>query len=256
MKKSLLLVLFCLCSFIIHAQFQKATFMIKGNTLPYEVMFPKDYDKSKQYPLLVFLHGAGERGNDNEKQLTHGKDFLINNFYSKYPAIVIAPQCPLDSYWSNVQSNAVAGERIFKFDITNDPSKAMETLKYLINEWLGSGKINTKRVYAGGLSMGAMGTYELLWRMPDQFTAAFTICGGGNIENVMSSTYNIPIWIFHGAADSVVPVQASRDMFRALTDAGNNVKYTEYKGVDHNSWDNVFQNNDLATWLFAFSKKR
>ena len=254
MKKSFFLFLFTFLSFIVHAQFQPATFMIRGNTLPYLVMYPENYDKNREYPLVVFLHGAGERGTDNQKQLTHGQGFLIENFYAKYPAIVIVPQCPTDSYWSNVQSNTVGNERFFKFDVTEDPTVAMTTLESLVKDWVGSGKVNPKRVYVGGLSMGGMGTYELLWRMPNTFTAAFAICGGGNIANVKFSTLNTPIWIFHGGADSVVPVQASREMFKALSEAGHNVKYTEYDGVNHNSWDNVFQEKSLVPWLFSFSK--
>lgn len=254
MKKNLLLFLFTFFSLIVQAQFQPASFMIRGNTLPYQIMYPENYDKNKKYPLVVFLHGAGERGNDNQKQLAHGQGFLIDNFYAKYPAIVIVPQCPIDSYWSNVQSNTIGNVRIFKFDVTEKPTNAMETLEFLIKDWIDSGKVNTAKVYVGGLSMGGMGTYELLWRMPNTFTAAFAICAGGNIDNVRFSTLNTPVWIFHGGADSVVPVQASREMFKALSEAGHNVKYTEYDGVDHNSWDKAFQEKNLVPWLFNFTK--
>lgn len=254
MKKYFLLSVFSLLCLFSHAQFQSASFMINGNTLPYQVLFPENYDKSKEYPLVIFLHGAGERGNDNEKQLIHGKDFLIDNFYAENPAIVIAPQCPSDTYWSNVQSNTVAGERTFKYGLTEQPTPAMETLTFLIDDWLNSGRIDPKQVYVGGLSMGGMGTYELLWRMPNTFAAAFPICGGGDVDKITNYTANTPLWIFHGADDSVVPAKFSREISEALNKAGHKVKYTEYPGVNHNSWDNAFKEKELANWLFSHKK--
>jgi predicted peptidase len=255
MKRHLLFYALFLVSILSHAQFQEASFMINGYTLPYQVLFPKNYNESQRYPLVVFLHGAGERGNDNQKQLTHGKDFFINNFETENPAIVIAPQCPENTYWGNVQSHTVAGHREFKFGISNKPTPAMETLIYLIEDWLVSGRVDTKQVYVGGLSMGGMGTFELLWRMPNTFAAAFPICGGGEIEKVQNYTHNnTALWIFHGADDSVVPADFSRKMYQTLLSAGNEVKYTEYPNVNHNSWDNAFQEKELASWLFKHKK--
>jgi len=254
MRTKLALLLLLFYSTFTFAQFVEARYMINGNALPYQVMFPKDYDETKQYPLLVFLHGAGERGNDNQKQLTHGKDFLINNFQSEYPAIVIAPQCPEDSYWSNVERQSIGNQNTFTFGVSEKPTVAMETLVYLIKNWLNSGKIDTKQVYVGGLSMGGMGTYELLWRMPDTFAAAFPICGGGQINKITDNTTNTPLWIFHGEVDGVVPAKFSQDMYNSLKTARNEVKYTEYPNVNHNSWDNVFQEKELASWLFSHKK--
>lgn len=254
MKSKITILLLFICTLGGYAQFQPASYMINGYTLPYQVMFPKDYNASKQYPLLVFLHGAGERGNDNEKQLTHGKDFLINNFQSAYPAIVIVPQCPESSYWANVEKSVIAGQTFFRFGLSNQPTQAMETLVGLINSWLSSGKVNAKQVYAGGLSMGGMGTYELLWRMPETFAAAFAICGGGDVGKILHSTKNTALWIFHGSDDSVVPVHFSQDMYNQLKSAGNEVKYTEYPGVNHGSWENVFKSTDLIPWLYSHKK--
>lgn len=217
-------------------------------------MFPKDYDANKQYPLFVFLHGAGERGSDNEKQLTHGKDFLINNFQSAYPAIVIAPQCPESSYWANAKKSIIGNKTTFAFGISDKPTPAMETLVSLIEDWLISGKVDTKQVYVGGLSMGGMGTYELLWRMPNTFAAAFPICGGGDANKIVRNTKTTAVWIFHGSDDSVVPVQFSQDMYNQLKAAGNEVKYTEYPGVNHGSWENVFKSTDLIPWLYSHKR--
>lgn len=256
MKSRLFLSLLLLFLFVTHgfAQFRPAHYQIKGNTLPYQVLYPENYDSTQKFPLLVFLHGAGERGNDNEKQLTHGRDFLINNFHAKFPAIVIVPQCPQDSYWSNVQSHDDGFGRTFKFGLADEPTVAMETLIYLIQDWLVSGKVDTKQVYAGGLSMGGMGTYELLWRMPGTFAAAFPICGGGDVNKLAHYTKNTALWVFHGAEDNVVPPYFSRDMNSALQQEGVEVKYTEYTGVEHNSWDNVFVEGELVPWLFSHIK--
>lgn len=254
MKSKIIILLFLLCTLGGYAQFERASYMINGYTLPYQVMFPKDYDESKQYPLFVFLHGAGERGNDNEKQLTHGKDFLIDNFRSSYPAIVIAPQCPESTYWANVEKSTIGGKTTFTFGMSDQATPAMETLISLIKNWLASGKIDTKQVYAGGLSMGGMGTYELLWRMPGTFVAAFPICGGGDVNKVVHSTQNTAVWIFHGADDNIVPVQLSQDMYDRMKAAGNEVKYTEYPGVNHGSWESVFKSTDLIPWLYSHKR--
>ncbi len=251
MKSTLLSLLLSLYSIVSFAQFEPADYMINGYTLPYQVMFPENYEEGKKYPLVIFLHGAGEKGNDNEKQLTHGKDFLINNFYSAYPAIVIAPQCPADSYWSNVERHTLKGKMKLAFGFSDKPTLPMETLIYLINDYLNSNMVDPERVYAGGLSMGGMGTFELVWRMPYTFAAAFPICGGGDIMKLIQGTGNTALWIFHGAEDSVVPVQFSRLIEMTMNDAGYKVKYTEYPGVNHNSWDNVFQEKELVPWLFS-----
>lgn len=254
MKTKLLIIFLFLCSTLTYAQFEPASYMINGNTLPYQVMFPKNYDATKQYPLMVFLHGAGERGNDNEKQLTHGKDFLINNFQSDCPAIVIVPQCPETSYWANVEKQYFGNKTTFTFGISDKATPPMETLVLLITNWLNSGKIDQHQVYVGGLSMGGMGTYELLWRMPNTFAAAFAICGGGDIPKVQYYTKNTALWIFHGSADNIVPVQLSQKMYESLKAAGNDVKYTEYPDVNHGSWVNVFQEKELVPWLMSHKK--
>jgi predicted peptidase len=229
--------------------------MINGYTLPYKVMYPKEYDESKQYPLVVFLHGAGERGDDNQKQLTHGETFFVESFHAKYPAIVIAPQCPANTYWCNVKRHAIENKAIFNFDNNQKSTQPMEVLVELVKDYLSSGKVATNQVYVGGLSMGGMGTYELLWRLPNVFAAAFPICGGGDTQKVVRNTKNTALWIFHGAEDSVVPVSFSQAMYTALLRAQREVKYSEYPGVNHNSWINAFAEKDLASWLYSHKKK-
>lgn len=256
MKNKFILIVCILIAFtkLCNAQFEKASFQVNGSSLPFQISFPDNYDETKQYPLLIFLHGAGERGTDNERQLVHGKDFIVENTKSKYPAIVIVPQCPESSFWSNVKRQNIGSKNEFSFAGLEDPSTAMNLLMQLIDYWLISGKVDTKQVYIGGLSMGGMGTLELLWRMPNTFAAAFPICGGGNTEKVDSFAQNTAVWLFHGDSDSVVPVEFSREMYDALKASGCDTKYTEYKGVDHNSWDDAFKEKNLFNWLFNHQK--
>lgn len=252
MKKRVIIFVLLISSVCAFAQFKSASFMVNGENLPYQIMFPESYNESKQYPLVVFLHGSGERGSDNQKQLTHGKQFLIDNFYNgQYEAIVIVPQCPADSYWSNVVRHQIDSKMTLTFGLGDKPTKTMETLILLIENWMSSGKVDIKNVYAGGLSMGGMGTFELLWRMPHTFAAAFPICGGADINKLPLYAQNTAVWIFHGSDDSVVPVQFSRDIYTRLKELECDTKYTEYEGVNHNSWDNVFQEKALVPWLFS-----
>jgi len=125
----------------------------------------------------------------------------------------------------------------------------------LLDSLANSKNVNSKRIYIGGLSMGGMGTFELLWHKPGFFAAAFPICGGGNPESVKLYAKKFPVWIFHGDKDPAVPVSNSRLMNNALKKAGAKVKYTEYPGVGHNSWDNAFAEPDLLPWLFKQKRK-
>ncbi len=253
--KKLLTYFLILFPVFMKAQFTPGSYQIRGKSLPYQVMFPEGYSDKKMYPLLIFLHGAGERGNDNQKQLTHGKQFLIDNFYSKYPAIVIAPQCPETDYWSNVERQQIGDKMTFNFGKDEEPTTAMFVLKSLIQNWIESGKIDKTRVYVGGLSMGGMGTLELLWRMPNTFAAAFPVCGGCDQKKIPSFANKTAVWLFHGDVDGVVPVENSRMTYKKLKALNGDVKYTEYKGVNHNAWDSTFVEKQLAPWLFSHQKE-
>ncbi len=255
MKKIIVLFISILCfSFYGNAQFKNASIMVEGYSLPYKIMFPENYDETKQYPLLIFLHGAGERGTDNEKQLANGNDFLVNNFQSKYPAIVIAPQCPPTSYWANITRHQVDRNIAFTFGNNEQPTQPMHTLMALVDLWLTSGHVDKSKVYVGGLSMGGMGTYELVWRMPNTFTAAFPICGIVDDNQLNKIASNTALWIFHGAKDDVVLPEFSRNTYKQLKDLESDVKYTEYEEANHNSWDSAFAEPELASWLFSKSK--
>lgn len=254
MKKISLTFCLLICSLFSFAQFKSASFMVNGFSLPYQIMFPENYDANKQYPLLVLLHGAGERGDNNQAQLTYGKQFLTDNFLTKYPAIVIVPQCPANNYWANVVRHQVGDKMTITFGVDDKPTQAMSTLMALIQDWLSSGKVDLNRVYVGGLSMGGMGTLELLWRMPQTFAAAFAICGGADSSKLPLYAKNTAVWLFHGDDDSVVSVDNSRRIYKQLKDLGSDVEYTEYEGVNHGSWINAFEEKELAPWLFKHKR--
>jgi len=220
----------------------------QGENLPYRVLYPENYNPDSLYPLVLFLHGAGERGNDNELQLTHGATLFANSINRQnYPAIVLFPQCAKDDYWTHVERNGQNWSYPFK----QKPTKSLELAIDLLEETILREAVDVDRVYVTGISMGGMGTFEVLARKPKLFAAAAPICGGSNTELVGLYAKNLPIWIFHGDADNVVPVDLSRKMYQAIRSEGGNVKYTEYPGINHNSWDKVFADSTYLKWMFA-----
>lgn len=238
------------------SKYEQRTFNKGKDTLVYRILYPENFNPKKQYPVVFFLHGAGERGNDNYRQLTHGaKLFLKEEIRKQFAAIVVFPQCPSDSYWANVEfTKDVSGNRIFNFQEGGKATKAMEALLGIIDHITEKPYADKKRVYAGGLSMGGMGTYELLRRRPKMFAAAFAICGGDNVANVQKYSH-VPLWIFHGEQDNVVPVSLSTTISDQLKVLGHPAKLTLYPEANHNSWDSAFAEPDLLSWLFSNKKK-
>ncbi|RFZ83202.1 phospholipase [Mucilaginibacter terrenus] len=240
----------------VNSAFDRGSFITKKDTLPYRILFPKGLDPRKKYPIIFVLHGAGERGNDNNAQLAYGPELFLNDTVrQKFPAIVIYPQCPKDSYWSNVliDTNST-GKRQFHFREGGEPTRAMAALIGLVDKMLEKPYVNNKQVYIGGLSMGGMGTFEILRRKPNVFAAAFAICGGDNTNNAKRYAKKVPLWIFHGVKDSVVPYDHSVVMVAAIKEAGGDPKFTSYPDADHNSWVNAFAEPGLMPWLFSHSK--
>lgn len=226
----------------------------KKDTLPYRILFPEDYDKNKDYPLVVFLHGAGERGNDNAFQLAWGSDFFLKEeIRKKHPAIVVFPQCSKDDYWAKVKykGNKKIGRR-FKFKLNaGHPTKSLRLTYYLIQKLIREEAVDVKRLYIAGLSMGGMGTFEMIARFPNKFAAAMPICGGGNPNHTLHYSKYTSLWIFHGEDDPVVGVRHSRRMAKQLKKFKADVKYSEYPGVGHDSWNNAFAEPDFFDWMFS-----
>lgn len=227
-----------------------------GDKIPIRTLYPIEFDKSKKYPLVLFLHGAGERGDDNEKQLVHGsKLFLDEQNRADFPAIVIFPQCSTDDYWANVtRSRDEAGQRIFDFKVGGKPTEAMTGALSLLDSLTKLSFIETDQIYVAGLSMGGMGSFEILSRRPNVFAAAVPICGGDNPGSAKKYAKKVPLWIFHGEKDDVVLPKYSKQMVDELKDRGGSVKYTRYPDANHNSWDPAFAEPELLSWLFAQKK--
>lgn len=258
MKKTILFLAFCLIISSAFAQdlskYKKENFILGTDTLKYRILYPENFDATKTYPVLFFLHGRGESGNDNEKQLTHGaKLFLTDDFRKTYPTIVIFPQCAEDSYWSNVEIETASDKRFFTFVKGGKPTKSMELLLNLTDQFLKQSFVNKSKVYIGGLSMGGMGTFEILRRKTKTFAAAFAICGGDNTQNAKKYQH-VPLWIFHGGLDDVVAPQFSFNVYRELKKLGHEPKFTIYPKANHNSWDSAFAEPNLLPWLFSNQK--
>ena len=218
----------------------------EGDTLKYRQLI-SDYDSKSKYPLVVFLHGSGERGEDNESQLKWGvMNFATNDIMKKYRPIVIAPQCPKGMSWGNFSYEDMSLKPM--------PSKPMSLLIELINKTIEIMPVDSNRIYITGLSMGGFGTFDAISRHPDLFAAAVPVCGGGDISKA-SAIAHIPIWIFHGSLDDAVPSELSFKMVDALTKAGAHIGYTQYPEAGHFSWIAAYSDTMMMDWMFKKYKK-
>ena len=213
--------------------------------LKYRLLKPVNYRPGKKYPMILFLHGAGERGDDNLVTLTHAATDLADPIRrEKYPCYVVIPQCPTEQKWSDVDWSKASSEQ------PENASQSMLSVKELMDEMVESAGVDKSRIYITGLSMGGYGTWDAIARYEGVFAAAAPICGGGD-PKMVSRFSRLPIWCFHGEADPVVKVTRSREMVEALKATGSPVKYTEYPGVQHDSWTETYANPDFYQWMFA-----
>lgn len=205
----------------------------------YGLFIPRGYTADQRWPVILFLHGAGERGKDGQKQLKVGLAPAIRKREQSFPAIAIFPQCEDSKIaaangW--IASNANGRRAIAILD------EVMKTYS-----------TDPGRVYLTGLSMGGFGAWSLAATFPDRWAALVPICGGGKTDWA-SKIVRIPTWCFHGGADPVVPPHQSRRMVEAVRKAGGNPKYTEYAKVGHKSWEPAYDDDELYRWLFAQKK--
>lgn len=227
------------------SRFERKVFTGKNeDTLLYRLLYP-DYNPGRKYPLIIFLHGSGERGNDNEAQLKWGvANFATDEMMMKYPAIVIAPQCPNNQEWSKYSG---------KLKLENNPSKPMQLVHDLISQLKKEMPVDTNRIYITGLSMGGFGTFDAMARYPDLFAAAVPVCGGGDTSTAAIIS-KIPCWIFHGAEDVSVSPLFSLNMLKAMLNAGAHPGFTMYPEVGHFSWLAAYSDPLMIAWLFRQHK--
>lgn len=217
----------------------------QGEVLRYRLLKPLDYDPTQKYPLVIFLHGAGERGDDNLAQLKHGMaDFCQAARREKYRCYVLAPQCPEDQKWVDIDWTTDGVK------MPDEASPSMKLTLAVVDSMLQDAAIDKNRIYVTGLSMGGYGTWDALARRPNFFAAAIPICGGGDPATAPKIKH-IPISCFHGDQDTAVVVEKSRDMIAALKKAGGQPVYTEYPGVGHDSWSKTYANDETYVWLFG-----
>ncbi len=223
-----------------------------GNeTYRYQVYVPRDWNKNQKWPVILFLHGAGERGDDGLIQTEVGIGTAIRRYVDRFPAIVVLPQCRKNLWWLHQSMQ----------------EQAIKALEQSVKEFNG----DTDRLYLTGISMGGYGTWSIAAKNPGRFAALAPVCGGirppvraaaslpeemknidPNLDPYAQSAKKIgqtPVWIFHGGEDNVVPTEESRKMNEALKTAGGNVKYTEYESVGHNSWDKAYAEMELMKWM-------
>ncbi|MBD3243258.1 MAG: phospholipase [Chitinivibrionales bacterium] len=216
-----------------------------GASLPYRLACPAAGTRDTRYPLLVFLHGAGERGTDNEAQtrLAVG-DIARHTRDPRHRCFVVAPQCPPDDKWADVEwgddAHAMGAE----------PTRALRTALDLVDQLCRELPIDRARLYLAGISMGGYGVWDAVCRYPKRFAAAVPVCGGGD-EHQAHRLVGLPLWAFHGALDRTVKPVRSRTMIAAIRAAGGDPRYTEYPHKDHDSWVPAFTDPALYKWLFA-----
>ncbi|GAB4093338.1 dienelactone hydrolase family protein [Flaviaesturariibacter terrae] len=249
----MLLLLFCSAFLGAEAQpprFSRQLFVSdKGDTLRYRMLEP-DYNKGRRFPLVVFLHGSGERGSDNDAQLKWGVSaFASDENMSQYPAYVIAPQCPAGQQWGNFSNfGDVQASRL-----APTPTRPMELVLALVRKLSAQGIIDTTRIYITGISMGGIGTFDALQRYPKLFAAAVPVCGGGDLSGAPGFA-RVPIWIYHGAEDPAVLPDYSLQMVQALVKAGAHPGFTLLPEVGHFSWIAAYNDRMLLQWLFRQHK--
>lgn len=200
-------------------------------TMHYLVSVPENYESQEKFPLMIFLHGAGERGQDLDQVKKHGPPKIVKES-NKTEFIIVSPQCPKGEWWR------------------------ADKLSKLLDHVLESTKADPDRVYITGLSMGGFGTWSWIAKEPERFAAAIPICGGGDV-NAVDKMAKLPIWVFHGEDDKVVAFSSSEKMVRALEKIeGSDVKFTSYPNTGHDSWTKTYENPEVYKWMLNHVRKK
>lgn len=221
----------------------------KDEKFEWRLLKPDTIEPGKKYPVILFLHGAGERGTDNQKQLLYLPEWISTpEMKKKYPCFLIAPQCRPNKKWAEVDWGAKDASPLPKL------SDQMQVAIKALEEVLAKQPCDKQRVYLTGLSMGGYGSWDLACRHPEWFAAVVPVCGGGDDREAAKLT-RLPVWAWHGDKDTAVPVERSRKMIAAIKAAGGEPKYSELPGVGHNSWNQAYQGEESCLeWLFQQKK--
>ena len=218
-----------------------------GLTLPYRMYVPERMNAERKYSFLLFLHGAGERGSDNERHITVNSNILtriVNDTDPDHACIILAPQCPSDRQWVDTPW----GNGSYSVDAVPQ-SQQMSAVMKIVEQVTEEYKVDPDRMYITGISMGGYGTWDTIIRYPDTFAAAIPVCGAGDPTKA-SLIKDIPIRTYHSSDDGTVPVRGTREMVAALEEVGGKVQYTEYTNAGHGAWEPAYNDADLVDWLF------
>lgn len=231
-----------------------------GTSMPYRLYVPEGYDGKQTYPLVLFLHGGGERGSDNEAQLLANQGATVwakPEEQAKRPCFVLAPQA--HSTWDGGFGLTRNSQNTIDLSNVFEPTKDLKLAYKVLNEVLSKYKVDKSRIYSTGVSQGGFGTWNINIMHPDLFAAMVPICGGAD-PKLAGKLINKPIWAFHAESDPIIPVSYTRNMSEALKNKGSSLKYTEYnkftyiKPIEHFSWVLAYQNEEMREWLFKQKK--
>ena len=205
----------------------------KTLTCRYLLFLPEGYgEKQQRWPMILFLHGAGERGSDLKKVKKHGPPKIVEK-QKDFPFIVVSPQCPVDDWWT----------------------EKVDLLINLLDDIVVKYDVDTERIYLTGLSMGGYGTWALASAYPERFAAIAPICGGGK-RFMAYRLKDVPVWAFHGAKDNLVPLKESEEMVNAITNRGGDARLTVYPDAGHDSWTATYDNQELYDWFLEHRKSK
>lgn len=209
----------------------------KDIKLDYLLYLPDGYEEAdKDWPMILYLHGAGERGNNIKKIGKHGPMMHIKKEGKQYPFIVVAPQCPKEEWWCDV--------------------RLVECLDELLKKITSDYRVDEDRIYLTGVSMGGYGTWNLATEFPHRFAAIAPFCGAGLPNKARHRIRHLPVWVFHGDQDKAVPIQLSKDMFDALKPVSAEINFTVYPGVGHVCWKEAYAGTELYEWFLKHKRTK